>query len=380
MKGFILASALVVLVLSATAQSVHLVFATGPDEATLEFVKNKPGAVDEKDDMQCTTLHYAARYGRVKTAKWLIAQKADVNTVSYNGFTPMHLVSDAATAELLIVAGADLSKKDAWGKTPLQNAAEERRTNICEVILSAGFPIDLCSALRIGKRDLAKKMIKENPERLKNVDEGSDLWGNISPLGVAAEQGDKELVKLLLEAGAPVNAITEMPNAGRANALCNAVWNKHYAVAELLCQGGADCNMTGGKFYPTLLDYALRHSDRKTVNLLIKYGAKPGFKGLHVGTASRVWVANSPVGRIGVSEITHWTDAAGQVIGWDRERQDKPTDTRHCQTKVLLGPMSFSVPVSLLTGAVVATAALSIGFLVTLRLFRDQAQTEETEK
>src|SRR5262249_8871437 len=163
----ILASGLAVLVLPATAQSVHQVFGNGSDEATLEFVRKRQGDVDEKDDMECTTLHYAARYGRLKTAKWLIAHKADVNTVSYNRFTPMHMVSDTAMAKLLIEAGADLSKKDSWGKTPLQNAAELRRTNVCEAILSAGFPIDLCSALRIGKRDLAKRMIKDNPARVR---------------------------------------------------------------------------------------------------------------------------------------------------------------------------------------------------------------------
>jgi len=377
MKAIILAPALVLLAVSATAKSVHQAFATGPDAATLEFVKTNAGPVDQVDDSACTTLHYAARYGRLETAKWLIAHKADVNTVSYNRFTPMHMVSDAAIARLLIGAGADLSRKDAWGKTPLQNAAEQRRTNVCEVILSAGFPTDLCSAIRIGKRDLAKRMIKDNPASVRNVETGSDLWGDVSPLGVAAGQGDKELVKLLLVAGAPVNTITEMPNAGQANALCNAVWSKHYEIAELLCEAGADCNVTGGKFYPTLLDYALRHSDRKMVSLLVNYGAIPGIKGHHAGAESRTWAFDSPIGRIGVNETVHWTDAAGQAIElWDRNREDRPTDRRRCQTKVLLGPTSFSIPASPLSSAVAGTALLCIGFLVTLRLFRQRAQTQ----
>ena len=257
MRATILALILAVSVLSANAESVGELFAGGPDEVTLQFVKTKASPVDQKDDMQCTTLHYAARYGRIETAKWLIAHKADVNTVSYNQFTPMHMVSDPALARFLIKSGANLKKRDTWGKTPLQNAAQEGHTDVCDVIIESGFPIDLSSALRLGKRDLAKKMIKEKPDMVKMVEVDSDLWGNTSPLGVAASQGDKEMVELLLKAGAPVNAVTDRPNGGPTTALCNAVWAGHYEIAEVLCKAGADCNMTGGKFYHRLLDYAL---------------------------------------------------------------------------------------------------------------------------
>ena len=104
-KSFILAVILAAPALSNAAESIHQLFATGPDEAVLEWVKNEPGQVDEKDNSQCTTLHYAARYGRIETAKWLIAHKADVNTVSYNQFTPMHMVSDGSLARIRCVHG-----------------------------------------------------------------------------------------------------------------------------------------------------------------------------------------------------------------------------------------------------------------------------------
>ncbi len=278
MRAIILASVLAASMMSAAAESVHQLFAKGPDAVTLEFVKTNAAPVDQEDDSQCTTLHYAARYGRVETAKWLVAHKADVNTVSYNQFTPMHMVSDPGLAQFLIQSGADLKKKDAWGKTPLQAAAQEGHTNVCDVIIASGFPIDLSSALRLGKRDLAKKMIKDNPQSVKVVEEDSNLWGNTSPLGVAASQGDKEMVELLLKAGAPANAVTERPQVGQMTPLCNAVWAGHYEIAKILCEAGADCNMTGGKFYPRLLDFASRHSDRKMVDLLEKHGAKASGK------------------------------------------------------------------------------------------------------
>jgi ankyrin repeat protein len=195
-------------------ESLHGTSADYPDEDLLQLVREYLKVVDAMDDYNCTALHYAARYGRVKTAKWLIEQKANVNTVAYNQFTPMHVVSNVAAARLLIKAGANLKAKDSWGKTPLQKAAEEKKRDVCEAILEAGFPIDLATALRLGKRDLVKRMIKDNPAIAKEADGGKDLWANTTPLGVAAAQGDKEIVELLLKAGTPVNAATYRTNAG----------------------------------------------------------------------------------------------------------------------------------------------------------------------
>ncbi|WP_394796527.1 ankyrin repeat domain-containing protein [Armatimonas sp.] len=272
--SIIMSVALIVSAQSVDIGSLHTIFAKGTDENCLKLVKQNPSFIQDKDSSQCTALHYAARYGRAKTAKWLIENKADVNTVAYNKFTPMHVVTDGSVAQLLIKSGANLKAKNSFGKTPLQMAAQMGRKKICEVILASGYPIDLSSALWLGKRDSVKAIIKENPAIVKEGDPGPDLWGNVSPLGIAAAQGDKEIVELLLKAGAPVNSATDRPNSGQTTALCNAVLAKHYDIAEILCNAGADCNVGGGKYDETLLDYALKNSEKKMIALLIKYGAK----------------------------------------------------------------------------------------------------------
>jgi ankyrin repeat protein len=223
--------------------------------------------------MQCTALHYAARFGKPEAVKWLLEHNADVNTIAYNNFTPMHIVTNGAVAMLLIRAGADLNKKDSWKKTPLQRAAEMGYTNVCEAILASGFPVDLGSAIRLGKREIAKQMIRDHPKLATQVEDDADLWANTTPLGIAALEGDKEIVELLLKAGAPINAPTLRPERGNMTPLCNAVWAGHYEVAEMLCKAGANCNVTGGPD-ETLLDWALRHSNKEMIDLLVKYGAK----------------------------------------------------------------------------------------------------------
>jgi ankyrin repeat protein len=259
----------------ATLEALHSTFAGQTDGALLKLVKENPGLVHDMDSSDCTALHYAARYGRVETARWLIGQKADVNTVSYNRFTPMHMVGDATLAELLIKGGADLAREDAWGSTPLQSAAEGNRIAVVDAILASGYKLDLRTAIVVKKREVVKKMLKDDPKLARQPSKVSGLWGDTTPLGLAARQKDKEIVELLLDAGADVNAGTFMPNAGgNATALTNAVWAGDKQIVKLLLDRGARTDVVGGKFYPTILDYARKHSDPEIVGLLEKAGAK----------------------------------------------------------------------------------------------------------
>jgi len=259
----------------AILRSLHPSFADRTDDVLLVMVKENPGLILYKDDSDCTALHYASRYGRVETAKWLIENKADVNTESYNKFTPMHMAADGATARLLIKSGADLDRIDAWGDTPLHKAAEENRQEIVDAILASNPKVDLRTAVMLGKRDLIKKVLNDDPTAARRPTDGAGLWGAKTPLGVAAGRKDRELVQLLLDAGADVNEGTINPNAGGgATALTNAVWAGDKDVVKLLLDRGAKTDVVGGKFYPTILDYARKHSAPEIVELLEKAGAK----------------------------------------------------------------------------------------------------------
>lgn len=258
---------------SATAGEIHELlspWSTRNIPRAQELLRSDPKLVSAREEhLQQMPLHIAARFGPVEMVELLVSMKADVNATAYNGFTPLHLTEAKDIAALLIRAGADLDKRDSWGKTPLQVAAQLGRTPVVEAILESGYPCDLTSAVMLGKRELAILLVRENPAVIKRLYPTANLWGGDTPLAVAAGRGDLELVKIFLDAGAAVNDGTEMPNAGgKATALTNAVWGNHKEVVELLLRRGASTEVVGGKFYETILDYARAHSLPEIVSLL----------------------------------------------------------------------------------------------------------------
>jgi ankyrin repeat protein len=266
--------AVVALAVPATAAEIHELLRPGSTLDILraqELLKSDPKLASVREEhLQEMPLHIVAEFGPIEMVELLIRMKADVNATAYNGFTPLHVTETKDIAALLIRAGADLDKRDNWGKTPLQKAAQRGLTPVVEAILESGYPCDLTSAVMLGKRELAIRLATDNPAALNPQHARASLSGGDTPLAVAADRGDLELVKIFLDAGADVNAGTMMPNAGggKATALTNAVWRGHKEVVELLLRRGASTDVSGGKFYRTILDYARANSRPEIVSLL----------------------------------------------------------------------------------------------------------------
>jgi ankyrin repeat protein len=256
----------------------------------LKMMKDDPGLINKKSgDDECTPLHHAARFGHKDVVIWLIEHGAEVNAAAYNGFTPLHLAERKEIAEILIKAGAKLDQKDTWGKTPLQSAAEDRKQEVVEAILDSGYKLDLSTALLLNRRSEAVKMLISDANVIVGGDGGSDLARNATPLGFAAAQGDLPLIKLLLEAGAPINDPTECPPyGGLATPLCNAVWAGKEETVEFLLTHGASTNVVGGKFYISIGEFAEKNSNKKIVDLLTKYGTNARIERPYSQDASKV--------------------------------------------------------------------------------------------
>src|SRR5262249_1470353 len=177
MSASVLGGALAV---PATAGEIHELLGPGSTRdipRAQELLRSDPTLVSARDaHLQETPLHIVARFGPVEMVELLIRMKADVNATAYNGFTPLHLTKAKDIAALLIRAGADLDKRDSWGKTTLQMAAQLGLAPVVEAILESGYPCDLTSAVMLGKRELAIRLATENPAALKRRHATMNLW------------------------------------------------------------------------------------------------------------------------------------------------------------------------------------------------------------
>ncbi|MCY4410246.1 MAG: ankyrin repeat domain-containing protein, partial [Caldilineaceae bacterium] len=128
---------------------------------------------------------------------------------------------DAEIVKILVEAGADVEAKGYFDRTPLSLAAEEGATEIIQILLGSGPDADTpasgedkeaASTPSIGSEALYTAIEKGDVAMVRLlVEAGADVnaaegFGGNTPLHEAVEQGDAEIVKILVEAGADVEA------------------------------------------------------------------------------------------------------------------------------------------------------------------------------
>jgi ankyrin repeat protein len=159
-------------------------------------------------DTQATALEYAVRNGNREILQVLLSAKAEVNTRDPQGQTPLMMVSEQVTSDLvwdLINAGAKVNLRDKEGDTALISAAEINNVDVLRTLLETGAKVNTAN------------------------EEGQ------TALMIAAINGHVNNVRALLLAGANVNARDKDGNS----ALMHANANDEAAVARLLKAHGA---------------------------------------------------------------------------------------------------------------------------------------------
>lgn len=94
-----------------------------------------------------------------------------------------------------------LNESASWVETPLGAAAHTGNRAIAEFLVDRGAPMDICAAAMLGRTDDVLALLNEDPA-LINATGAHD----IPLLFHAAIGGHLELVKMLVERGADVNA------------------------------------------------------------------------------------------------------------------------------------------------------------------------------
>ncbi len=139
------------------------------------------GVLKRRGPGGATPLMYAVLYGDAALVGTLLERGADPNTADDAAATAlMWAVPDLEKVRVLVERGADVSARSSDGRTPL--------------MIAAGLP---------GAAPVAQLLIERGA---KVRERAPSLFGDISPLVLAAYNGDEAMFRLLVEKGADLDA------------------------------------------------------------------------------------------------------------------------------------------------------------------------------
>ena len=232
-----------------------------------------------------TALHWAAERDDLDMADQLIRAGARVTARTREGVTPLQLAAtngSAAMIDRLLKAGADANAPlSAGGDTALMMAARTGKTDAIRVLVEAGGNVNaketwggttaLMWAVSEGHADAARMLIgagadvnaRSNYVAAANgrgfegrtpvanrtdpkAEEFASGW--LTPLTLAAREGDVEMARILVSAGADVNAAA----GDGKTALALAIFNGNYDVASFLVDNKADVNKADAQRFTPL--------------------------------------------------------------------------------------------------------------------------------
>lgn len=157
----------------------------------------------------------ACRSSDLKTCMKLIGNKAGVDTDLGYRHTPLMHASETGCkhiVEFLIEAGANINAVDIDGETALLKSCGKPNHEVTNILINAGANVNLKNSR--GKTPLYMASIHSNdtPIVQKLIDKGArlDLTTNdgLSALHIASQQGNKDTVAILVNAGANVDLVT----------------------------------------------------------------------------------------------------------------------------------------------------------------------------
>jgi ankyrin repeat protein len=222
-----------------------------------------------------TALHWAVRSNDLETADLLIRAGANVSAANRTGATPMQLAAlngNPAMIAALITAGADpnapltpsgdtalmmasrTGKTDAidllldkgakvntaetWGgTTALMWAASERHSAAVKTLIEHGADVNVRSRFVPAANGRGfEGRTPAAPQPNQTAEEFASGW--LTPLMFAAREGDVESARLLVAAGADVNAL----GSDGKDALGLAIFNGNYDLGSFLVDNKSNVN------------------------------------------------------------------------------------------------------------------------------------------
>ncbi|HEY7301441.1 MAG TPA: ankyrin repeat domain-containing protein [Xanthobacteraceae bacterium] len=285
--------------LAADTTKVPLVTAArqGDREAVRSLLNGIPQKVIAGPE-GAAALVWAVSHNDPEMVDLLVRAGADVKAANDFGATPLYAAAanpDSALVKKFLAAGADANAALLSGETPLMEAAYRGNLDTVRALLAAkadpnaketkGGQTALMWAVQQGQTPIVQELVRAGAD----VNEASKT--GFTPLMFAAQHGeigdagDVDAARILVSAGAQVNAVE--PNS-KLTPLIVASGMVHTKVVELLLDNGADPNHVEQIGYTALawvvrdgtygIDYANKDKVVDIVKLLLKHGADPNFR------------------------------------------------------------------------------------------------------
>lgn len=155
-----------------------------------------------------------------------------------------------------------------YGLRPLLEAGLAGQRSLVALLLERGAPVDLGDAAALGRLDLLETALSAAPHALDSAGQGG--W---TPLHLAAYAGESGTTRRLLEAGAQTSVIAE--NSERNSPLHAALAGKgDLQVVRILLEAGARPDAPASRGV-TPLHLAASRGDLEAITLLMEAGARP---------------------------------------------------------------------------------------------------------
>ncbi|XP_067332176.1 caskin-2-like isoform X2 [Channa argus] len=226
--------------------ALHHAALTGTTEL-LSALLEAQATVDIKDSNGMRPLHYAAWQGKAESVLMLLRAGASVNGVSLDGHIPLHLAAQYGhyeVSEMLLQHQSKPCLVNKAKKTPLDLACEFGRVKVAQLLLNSNMVTALLE-----------------DERKEPTDSAFT-----TPLHLAARNGHKDIIRLLLKAGIDINKTTKS-----GTALHEASLYGKTEVVKLLLDAGVDVNIRN-TYNQTALDivnqFTTSHASKDIKQLL----------------------------------------------------------------------------------------------------------------
>jgi ankyrin repeat protein len=223
------------------------------------------------DEHGTPALITAAIYGNAAMLRALIEKGANPNVRDAGGATALILsAGDPEKARILVRAGADVNAQSASGRTALHVAAATAGgSEVVKMLLDKGARVD----------------VRDNIEPVPVLFTGG---GKSTPLAEAGRTGDLASIRMLVAAGADINACS----AQKVSALTEAALYGRRDVVKWLLDHGAAVNEPVTVLQVPVLSLAAIRGDATIVRMLLAKGADANAKDA-AGSTPLFWAVRS---------------------------------------------------------------------------------------